>query len=109
MDFWNSAWQGPHFYSRRFQSICGERGVGGWVGGGGEGWGGAGKHGIAKIGLTPPHPGTHIYSTLCIQEYLIGSQNNWFGLGYKLPFSLHDMGKTLIKKLRLCPKESISS
>ena len=30
MDFWNSAWQGPHFYSRRFQSICGERGWGGW-------------------------------------------------------------------------------
>ena len=29
MDFWNSAWQGPHFYSRRFQSICGERGWGG--------------------------------------------------------------------------------
>ena len=72
MDFWNSAWQGPHFYSRRFQSICGERG-GGWMGAGG----GVGKHGIAKIGLTPPHPGTHIYSTLCIQEYLIGSQNNW--------------------------------
>ena len=65
-----------------------------WREGGGVG-GGGGKHGIAKIGLTPPHPGTHIYSTLCIQEYLIGSQNNWFGL-YKLSFSLHDIGKTPI-------------
>ena len=50
-----------------------------WREGGGVG-GGGGKHGIAKIGLTPPHPGTHIYSTLCIQEYLIGSQIIWFGI-----------------------------